>query len=444
MKKHFLFLLTSLLAVMISSAQIISGPMLGAIELREAKIWVEVSAAVRSVQLAYHKKGSPSGVKILSYKGKLQNDFNPVQFVIGGLAFNTTYDYYFIIDGKKQLPVSSFTTKDLWEWRKPVPDFSFIAGSCNYVNEPGYDRPGVPYGRDSSIFLTMAKEPASFMLWTGDNWYTREVDYFSRWGLWYRAHHDRKQKVIQPLLKKMPNYASWDDHDFGPNNSGSSYIFKDESRKVFMNYWANPSYGEKEEGIYTLISHGDVDIFLCDDRWWRSADAVKDSLNGKDNPERIMLGDQQMKWLKNSLLYSQATFKIVLIGSQVLNPVSPYDKLLAFSREYHELMDHLSEYKIKGVLFLSGDRHHSEIIKMDRPGMYPLYDITVSPLTSSPHVIGDKERNNPYRVLLLDQVQNYGRFTFSGVRGQRKLLVEYIGVKGEKLAEWSVNETDLK
>ncbi len=29
---------------------------------------------------------------------------------------------------------------------------------------------------------------------------------------------------------------------------------------------------------------------------------------------------------------------------------------------------------------LSGDRHHSEVIKMERPGTYPLYDITVSPL----------------------------------------------------------------
>lgn len=99
-----------------------------------------------------------------------------------------------------------------------------------------------------------------------------------------------------------------------------------------------------------------------------------------------------MEWLKNSLLYSSATFKIITVGSQVLNPVSPYDKWRDFPAEYQELMDFLKEYKVNGVLFLTGDRHHSEIIKVDRPGTYPLYDITVSPLTSGTHSFGGPEK----------------------------------------------------
>ena len=72
------------------------------------------------------------------------------------------------------------------------------------------------------------------------------------------------------------------------------------------------------------------------------------------------------------------------------------------------------------------------------------YDITVSPLTSGTHVFGDAEKNNPYRVFGLDQKQNYGRFSFSGSRGSRKLTVEFLGTKGEKLGEWSVTEKELK
>ena len=137
-----------------------------------------------------------------------------------------------------------------------------------------------------------------------------------------------------------------------------------------------------------MTSWGDADIFLTDNRWWRSADLLPDSVNGKPNPEKKMLGDQQMEWLKNSLLYSTATFKIIVVGSQVLNPVSPFDKWRDFPSEYQELMDFLTEQKINGVLFLTGDRHHSEIIKVERPGTYPLYDITVSPLISGTHVFG--------------------------------------------------------
>jgi alkaline phosphatase D len=248
---------------------------------------------------------------------------------------------------------------------------------------------------------------------------------------------------MKNFWKSMPQFAMWDDHDYGPNDIGSNYILKDKSKKIFDAYFCNPSSGENGQGTYTMTSYGDADIFMTDDRWWRSPDRMKDSVNGKPNPEKRMLGKQQMNWLKNSLLYSSATFKIAM-GSQVLNPVSPYDKLLNCPIEYDELMSFLKEYRITGVVFLTGDRHHSEIIKVERPGDYPLYDITVSPLTSGTHKFGGPEKNNPYRVLGIDEKQNYGRFSFSGKRNERKLTVEFLGTKGEKLAEWSVSEKELK
>jgi alkaline phosphatase D len=242
----------------------------------------------------------------------------------------------------------------------------------------------------------------------------------------------------------MPQYAMWDDHDYGPNDIGKNYILKNTSREIWKKYWCNPSYGEKEEGTYTMLNYGDVDLFLTDDRWWRSSDRIKDSVNGMPNPEKEMLGARQMEWLKNSLLFSTATFKIVSLGSQVLNPVSPFDKWDNFPAEYDEFMEFIKEYKINGVVFLTGDRHHSEIIKVDRPGAYPLYDITVSPLTSGTHSFAGPEKNNPYRVLGIDEKQNYGRFSFSGKRNERKMTVEFFGIKGEKLGVWSISEGDLK
>lgn len=440
----FSFLFAVISMAVVAQPRIISGPMLGPVELRDAKVWVEVSAEVKAVSLQYNKKGDAKTAKTVLYKGELGNEFNPLTFVIGGLEFNTTYEYKLWINGKATTNGGEFTTKDLWQWRKQPPEFSFLTGSCAYFNQPVYDRPGKPYGGDSSIFETMAKEKAAFMLWLGDEWYTREVDYYSEWGMYYRASHDKAMPVLQNFWKAMPQFAMWDDHDYGPNNIGKSYILKETSRTVFNSYFCNPSAGENGQGIYTMNSWGDADIFMTDDRWWRSNDELKDSVNGKPNPDKRMLGPQQMEWLKNSLLYSNATFKIVAVGGQVLNPVSPYETWWKFPAEYNELMDFIKEYKINGVLFLSGDRHHSEIIKVDRPGTYPLYDITVSPLTSGTHNFGGPEKNNPYRILGIDQKQNYGKFSFSGIRGSRKLTVEYFGVKGEKLGEWSVTEKELK
>jgi alkaline phosphatase D len=285
---------------------------------------------------------------------------------------------------------------------------------------------------------------ARLMLWLGDNWYTREADYYSKWGLWYRAHHDRRMPVLQNFLKAMPHLAIWDDHDYGPNDIGKHYVLKEESRKVFQHYWLNKSYGLNGEGIFTQYTHSDVDLFMLDDRWWRSADGMKDSINGVPNPDKRMFGQQQMDWLKNSLLYSDATFKIVVTGSQVLNPVSEFDKLLRFPVEYNDLMQFLEQYRINGVVFLNGDRHHSEIIRLNRAGTYPLYDITCSPLTSGTHDFAPAEQNNPYRVFGLPGKQNYTRFTISGAKGQRKLTTQFLGIKGEPLGQWSVTEPELK
>ncbi len=448
--RGILFCFVIQIAALVSIAQsgLVSGPMLGQIELRSAKIWVEVKPG-STADLWYWKQGRMQEAQRIRQTTDAAQWFAPLTFTIGGLDVNTTYEYQIIAEPQatQRKPTRAdgiFTTKDLWQWRKPVPDFSFLAGSCAYFNEPPYDRPGRPYGGDSSIFETMAKENAAFMLWLGDNWYTREVDYFDAWGMWYRASRDRSSPVLRNFLKAMPHYAMWDDHDYGPNDIGKHFILKETAREVFSKYWANPSYGMQGQGVYSIVSYGDVDIFMMDDRWWRSADNMPDSINGQPNPNKQMWGKEQMEWLKNALLYSRAPFKIIANGSQILNPVSPFDKLANCPAEYQELMSFLEANRINGVLFMSGDRHHSEVIKVDRPSQYPLYDITVSPLTSGTHRFGGPEKDNPYRVYGLDEKQNYGKISVTGERNKRKLTVAFFGVKGEALGEWTVSENDLK
>ena len=423
---------------------VVSGPMLGGVELRTAKIWLQVSPDVHHVVLEYWKAGHPETSKQKNYKGILGEEFNPIQMEIGGLDVNCRYQYRFLLNDNRSKAEGYFQTKDLWQWRKPAPDFSFLTGSCAYFNEPEYDRPGKPYGGDSVIFESMARDHASFMLWLGDNWYTREVDIQSSWGLWYRASRDRAQPVLRNLLKVMPQYAIWDDHDYGPDNSGTSYGLKDVSRQIFLNYWCNISYGEEQKGIYSQISYSDVDLFLTDDRWWRSADELEDSISGKPNPAKHFFGEKQLYWLEDALVQSQAVFKIIVVGSQVLNPMSTDEGLYNYSYEYNQLLDFLDRTKIKGVLFLTGDRHHSEIIKSIRQGNYDLYDITVSPLTSGVARVRGDEINNPARVPgSLVELRNYARFSVAGKKNERILGVQFQGVDGKTIFNWNISERQL-
>jgi alkaline phosphatase D len=431
-----------------ATAQVVAGPMLGQVELRTAKVWVEVTPGT-PVELWYWKKGSLQHARRLAVSTNSTTWFTTVTFDLVGLDMNTSYEYQVITNNKgNKKPGTadgSFTTKDLWQWRKPVPDFSFLTGSCAYFNEAIFDRPGKPYGGDSTIFETMAKEKSAFMVWLGDNWYTREADYGSDWGLWYRAHRDRSLPVLQPFLKAMPHYAIWDDHDYGPNDADKSYVLKEASRKVFMSYWANPSFGMNNEGIYSKVSYGDADLFLMDDRYFRSSDHMSALIANKPNPDKRMWGQQQMDWLKNALKGSNAAFKFIVTGSQTLNASSPADCLQSYPIEFEELMNFLITEKINGVLFLTGDRHHSEVIKYNRQNGYPLYDITSSPLTSGVYKPVGKERENPDRMAgTLVEEQNFTRVSVAGQRGERLLTVEFIGIKGNKLATWSISEKELK
>ena len=212
-----------------------------------------------------------------------------------------------------------------------------------------------------------------------------------------------------------------------------------------MNYWANPSYGQNNEGIFTRFTWGDADFFLMDDRYFRSNDDMSAIAFDKPNAEKRMWGKHQMEWLKNGLLQSSAPFKFIVTGSQTLNLASPYDCLQSYPVEFNELMDFLVSEKIGGVLFLTGDRHHSEVIRYDRVGAYSLYDITSSPLTSGVAKVGGKEKDNPGRVPgTLVEAQNYTRISITGKKDERKLLVEFLGIKGEKLGSWSIDEKELK
>lgn len=431
-------------------SQVISGPMVGHTELRTSNIWMQFSNDVKEATLFFYKNGATT---INSSSFDIANGlFKTAHALMYNLEPGNTYQYRVVADKKKDtIAFGTVTTQTLWQWRDKIvalPEFSFLTGSCTYMNQPEFDRLGKPYGNDSSIFETMAKEKADFMLWLGDNWYTREVDYYSDWGLHARPSRERAMPIYKNFLKSMANYAIWDDHDYGWNDADKSFPLKQSSLQVFKQFWSNPSYGENGEGIYTKFTWNDVDVFLLDDRWFRSNDNILDSINGKVNINKRMFGEKQMEWLKNALVHSNSNtninFRIIATGSQILNPMSPYDCFRHYSAEYKEMMDFINENEINGLVFLTGDRHHSEVIKINRTNNYPLYDITASPLTSGSHKFGGEEKNNPYRVVGVEDMQNYSKISFTGDRKNRVMKVEFFNPKGIKQTEWITSSKELR
>jgi alkaline phosphatase D len=73
-----------------------------------------------------------------------------------------------------------------------------------------------------------------------------------------------------------------------------------------------------------------------------------------------------------------------------------------------------------------------------------LYDITVSPLTSGVAKVKGNEINNPMRVAgSLVELRNYARISVNGTKDERKLQVEFRGVDGKTIFNWSISEKQL-
>jgi alkaline phosphatase D len=357
---------------------------------------------------------------------------------IGGLDPGVQYSYAVrSTRSKSTLARGRFRTQPLWQWRTEPPTVRIATGSCAYMNDFRFDRPGKSYGGGEEIFDSIAATAPDLMLWLGDNIYLREAEYTSRDAINRRYRFYRAHPAMQKLWTATQHVAIWDDHDFGPDNSDLSYPAAGWTREMFHRYWPLP-FTPPSDGLYGKVLQGDVDIFMLDDRSYRDHPAYPSA-------DKAMYGPKQMKWLKTALLYSRAPFKIVAGGSQFFNRASRSECWLRYEGECQDFLRFLEEARIPGVVFLSGDRHFTEHLSIKRAGLYPLNEFTISPLTSGPSSsYNDAERSNPDVVpgSLLNE-RNFAILTVSGPRAQRSLAIEVRDTRGQKKWEWTTTAAEL-
>jgi alkaline phosphatase D len=408
-----------------------SGPMVGYCEMKEAVIWLQTKENIPA-KIEYFATDNPMTVFVSdTYTSSKEVGFT-YHIILDKLEPGKKYNYTLYLNNKKVvLPYeTSFSSKKLWQWREDAPDFTVAFGSCMYINETALDRPGKPYGSGYSIFESLTKKNPDIMIWGGDNTYLREADWDSKTGIYHRYSHSRSIKELQPLLAKTQNFAIWDDHDYGPNDSDRSFYNKHLTQKAFKDFWANKSYGvgaSQAEGAFSTFNWGDAQFFLLDDRFFRSP---QDRTTG----DKTMLGTTQFEWLIDALSGSNASFKIIVIGGQVINSVPDSENYGHYPEEKEKLLKEITNNKIKGVFFLTGDRHFAEMSILPREGTYPIHDWTVSPLTAG--LISEKalKEDNKYKVKGSAFIQhNFGLISFSGNKENRQMKLTLYDINGNEL-----------
>ncbi|TWT47770.1 alkaline phosphatase D family protein [Botrimarina hoheduenensis] len=300
----------------------------------------------------------------------------------------------------------------------------------------------------------VAQQPDAF-LFIGDNMYADRKHPPRSAGDIAAAYRKLGAKPgFRRLRRACPVLATWDDHDYGLNDAGGEFPFKEASQTVMLSFFREPADSPRwgREGVYGAWRFGPEDqrvqVLLLDTRYFRSplreVPAEKRQGRGPYGPQPdgggSLLGEAQWQWLEEQLSEPAA---VRLIGSsvQVVSDEHGWEGWSNFPRERQRLYDLIDSTKARGVIFLSGDRHLAEISRSTEAGTpYPMWDFTSSGLTDPKQPAREPNRN---RVGPLLKQTQFGMVRIDWSAGPQ-LTLEAIGLGGESLLSQQINLADLR
>ena len=287
-------------------------------------------------------------------------------------------------------------------------DFTIAFGSCNKQNKPNI------------LWKEVKKNTPDLWIWGGDNIYS-DTDNASKMTKDYEAL--KNQQGYLELVEHLPVMATWDDHDYGFNDSGIEFHKKEQAQKLFLDFFNvnKNSPRRKQSGIYNAkefkTKEGSIKVIVLDTRYFRTAlikapKGTKKRYKANMDSTGSVLGAMQWNWLENELNTSKADFNIIVSSIQILSSEHGFETWGNFPNEVEKLKNSIIRSKAKGVFLVSGDRHISEFSKTTVSNLqYPLIDFTSSGLTHS--YTSFVSEPNQYRVQNVISEISFGLLQFN-------------------------------
>ncbi|MGL5838648.1 MAG: alkaline phosphatase D family protein [Sphingorhabdus sp.] len=259
----------------------------------------------------------------------------------------------------------------------------FAFGSC--VNE----------NRHMAFWDVIAAQKPQAFLMIGDNVYgdtgaTGAAD-IPTMSASYRKLSSRQE--FDRFRRSVPMMTTWDDHDYGDNDVGGSFAFKEWAEKLYESYWNSSAEVRGRPGVYESRIIGPegkrVQFIILDTRFFRS-DLVRMPYRDpgptlgwylpNEDPKATMLGDAQWRWLEGELS-KPAELRFIISSTQVITSAHNFEGWTNFPRERQRLYDLLDKKKANNAIFLTGDRHSGGFYRRAAPGTNKLqWELTSSSL----------------------------------------------------------------
>ena len=271
---------------------------------------------------------------------------------------------------------------------------------------------------ESPIWKAISETQPDLFIWGGDIVYSDTEDMDKMRSAYEEVLADSGYAA---LSKKTEITGTWDDHDYGLNDGGVEWEFKDSVQQILLDFFKVDKKDPRriQKGIYhskvLKVKDKSIKIIVLDTRYFRTG-LTRDPSGEKryvPNPygEGTMLGEAQWHWLEKELSDPGIDFNVIVSSIQFLSGEHGFESWSNMPHEVDRLINLIESLQPKGTFILSGDRHIAEFSrrKLDKLG-YPLVDFTASGMTHSYESFSGEP--NKYRVSEVVSDKNFGLLKF--------------------------------
>jgi alkaline phosphatase D len=259
------------------------------------------------------------------------------------------------------------------------------------------------------IFEAMRRQGVDFFVHCGDQIYAdnpiQSAVTLDDGSIWRSVTTGAKAKVAETLAEfrgnflynlidenvrrfyaEVPSIVQWDDHEVRNNwypgrilldddryTEKRASVLADRARRAMLEYTPIRAATGDPGRIYRLVSYGpSLDLFVLDLRSYRGPNTRGDE--DAPGPATAMLGEAQLRWLKEGLAKSRATWKVIA-SDMPIGLIVP-DKGPAGEPQFEgfangsgpprgreievaDLLRFIKETKIKNVAWITADVHYA-------------------------------------------------------------------------------------
>ena len=307
---------------------------------------------------------------------------------------------------------------------------------------------------DLPVFDRIIEHKPDLFIFLGDNIYgdTKNMD-----TLKLKYQQLANKSSFQNLRKGTNIIATWDDHDYGWNDAGKEYPFKEQSKDIFLDFFEEPDSSSRRNhlGVYHSYEYNIgakiLQIILLDGRTFRDGlkpytdefeEDARYSFYQKDyaphnNIDSTLLGEDQWRWLEKQF-QKPADIRLIGSGTQFGIEWNGYESWANFPHEQQRMLDLIKDTKASGIIFLTGDVHYSEISKLET-SFYPIYDFTSSGLSSTWHF--PTPNKNRIEGPIMDN--HFGLVTIDWNKDDPNIKMETWDIYDNQRIELSINLSDI-